>query len=69
MDRLTLDQRKVLAEFCANFAVAWLAAGLVAPLVVGKTLAEISKQGFLMSLGWGMFFVGSAAYLVKGGIR
>lgn len=66
METLTSDQRKVLAEFCANFAVAWSAAGVVAPLIAGKGVVEIITPKSLMSVGWTIFFLGSAAFLVKG---
>ena len=35
MKKLTKDQRKLLAEFLGNFAVAWLAAGIIAPVMKG----------------------------------
>lgn len=43
MRKFTLDQRRSLAEFCGNFAVAWLAAGLIPSFVFGKVTYEIIK--------------------------
>ena len=40
MKQLTVDQRKVLAEFFANFAVAWLATGIIGPVITKRNLSE-----------------------------
>jgi hypothetical protein len=56
--RLSLNQRKVLAEFCANFAVAWLAGGIIGPYVSGLNpnniiqivLTSVLSAGILMML-------------------
>jgi len=56
--KLSLNQRKVLAEFCANFAVAWLAGGIIGPYVSGFNpnniiqivLTSVLSAGILMML-------------------
>ncbi len=67
METLITDQRKVLAEFCTNFAVVWSAAGIVAPLVAGGGFVEFTKPGPLMSVGWTLFFLGLGTFLVRRG--
>jgi len=64
--KLSLDQRRVLAEFCANFAVAWLAAGVIAPYVAGISFLEVIKP-VAMSVFWAGFLVTLMLFLVKGG--
>lgn len=49
--KLGLDQRKVLAEFCGNFAVAWLAAGVIGPIFT-FTSAEAFIPNLVASLTW-----------------
>jgi len=63
--RLSLDQRRVLAEFCANFAVAWLAAGVVGPYVAGKSLLEVSKPA-IFSVIWAGVLLIVMLYLTRG---
>jgi len=56
--KLSLNQRKVLAEFCANFAVAWLAGGIIGPYVsefnpkniIQIVLTSVVSAGILMML-------------------
>ena len=47
MRKLSAVQRKLLSEFCLNLGVAWLAAGIVAPLVSEKVFIEAVKPGVL----------------------
>ena len=61
---LSFDQRKVLAEFCANFAVAWLAAGVITPYVAEKGLSEVIKP-VGMSVFWAGFSLVFMLFLVK----
>lgn len=49
--KLTVGQRKVLAEFYANGAVAWMTVGIATPLLAGQSLLEA-----LGPFVWGMFF-------------
>lgn len=51
LGKLNLDQKKVLAEFCGNFAVAWLAAGVIGP-VLTFTPAETLIPNLVASLVW-----------------
>jgi len=43
MRKLSLDQRRSLAEFCGNFAVAWLTAGVIPSFILGKITLEVLK--------------------------
>jgi len=55
---LSQKQKEKLAEFCANFAVAWLAAGLIGPyfakekpeIVVKSASTAILMASFLLML-------------------
>lgn len=51
MARLSVGQRKSLAEFFTNGAVAWLSAGVIAPFFIEKTATN-----FISSLVWGTIF-------------
>ncbi|MGB9706968.1 MAG: hypothetical protein ACPLXP_02785 [Microgenomates group bacterium] len=51
MRKLTVGQSKVLAEFCANFAVAWVTTGVVVPFFLRKGFIE-----FISSAVWGALF-------------
>lgn len=51
MKKMTLDQRRSLAEFFTNSAVAWLTAGIVAPFFLKKDLFDFISAGF-----WGLIF-------------
>jgi hypothetical protein len=62
---LTSDQRKLLAEFYAKLAVAWLGAGVIAPLVA-KGIIEVTTPEFLMSAGWGVSLITLGMRLVGG---
>lgn len=65
MKRLSLNQRKTLAEFLANIGVTWFAGGVVAPVFVAKNLAEIMIPGL-----WGVILTGISLFfslwVVKG---
>lgn len=64
MKKLTIDQNKVLAEFCTNFAVAWLAVGMIPSILLGKDLAE-SKNILAASILWSGALLVFAIYLVR----
>ncbi|OIN89840.1 hypothetical protein COW80_04885 [Candidatus Beckwithbacteria bacterium CG22_combo_CG10-13_8_21_14_all_01_47_9] len=49
MKKLSVAQKKSLAEFFTNSAVAWLTVGIIAPLFTEKTLPN-----FISSLVWGI---------------
>lgn len=51
MRKLTIGQVRVLAEFCANFAIAWLTTGIVMPFFLRKGIFE-----FMGSAVWGSLF-------------
>lgn len=51
MKKLSVGQAKVLAEFCGNFAVAWLATGVIVPFYLHKSFLE-----FVGSAVWGGLF-------------
>jgi len=65
MERLSTGQRKALAEFFTNAAVAWLSAGIIAPLLTGRKLEEFTTFGI-----WGLFFacvfITISLYITKG---
>lgn len=65
MKKLSAKQRQLLAEFAANLAVAWLAAGIIAPLITGRVFQEIAKAG-LMAVTWTGFLIIFSLYLLKG---
>ena len=66
MKGLVRDQRKVLAEFCSNFSVAWLAAGVIAPYVSGQALNRVG-QSVAISVSWSSFSLIIAIYLTRNG--
>lgn len=51
MERLSIGQKKALAEFFTNAAVAWLSGGVIAPFLSGRKLEEFIAFGL-----WGLFF-------------
>ena len=51
MKKLSPGQKKALAEFFANAAVAWFSAGIVIPFFANKRLEEFIAFGF-----WGVVF-------------
>lgn len=61
---LSLKQKEKLADFCANFAVAWLAAGIITPYLAGKEFSQIIKS-IGMSLFWAGFSLVFMLSLVK----
>jgi len=65
MKELSKNQRGLLAEFCANLGVAWLAAGIIAPLVIGRVFSEVVKSG-LMAVSWTGFLIIFSLHLLKG---
>jgi len=62
---LTIGQKKTLAEFFTNSAVAWLSAGIIAPFFVTKRFLDFITFG-----SWGILFtltfLGFSLYLSKG---
>lgn len=62
---LTIGQKRTLAEFFTNSAVAWLSAGIIAPFFVTKKFLDFITFGF-----WGIIFaltfLGFSLYLSKG---
>ena len=65
MKKLSKDQRRLLAEFCANLGIAWLAAGIIAPLVTDRVFSEVVKPG-LIAVSWTGFLIIFSLYLLKG---
>jgi hypothetical protein len=51
MRKLSVGQRKSLAEFFTNGAVAWLSIGIITPFFTSKRLEDFISFG-----GWGLFF-------------
>lgn len=46
----TSQQRKIVSEFFSNVAVAWFAAGVIAPVIVRPA----SFIDLMITLGWGL---------------
>lgn len=65
-NKLSINQRKALAEFYGNFAVAWLATGVVAPYVSGQ-VNIIAIPSAVFSIIWAIFLLGFMLYSTKGG--
>lgn len=59
MQKLTRDQRKMIADFFANCAVAWLSAGVITPFFLNKKFFD-----FMIFSLWGLIF--STAFLLIG---
>lgn len=51
LGKLDINQRKALAEVCGNFAVAWLAAGVISPTFT-FTPVETLVPNLIASLVW-----------------
>lgn len=51
MDKLSIGQKRILAEYLANTAVAWLSAGVVTPFFMTKTI-----ENFILFSIWGLIF-------------
>jgi len=65
-EKLSLNQRKALGEFCANFAVAWLAGGIVGPYISGQ-ITEKAISTAVTSIIWATVLLGIMLYSTKGG--
>jgi len=65
MKKLSVGQRKTIAEFFTNAAVAWLTIGVISPLFTGGKLLD-----FVVTSIWGfsftMIFLLSSLYFTKG---
>jgi hypothetical protein len=65
MKKLSVGQRKSLAEFFTNGAVAWLSAGIIAPFFTGRKIVD-----FFASVFWGLVFtttfLGISLFFTKG---
>lgn len=66
MFKFSKDQKFLFAEFCGNFAVAWLAAGLIAPLFIGIENNDLFKLILTASLSWSGFLLIFMLYLGRG---
>jgi len=66
MKKLSNEQRRLLAEFCTNLGVTWLAAGIIVPLATGGVFLEVVKPG-LVAVSWTGFLIIFSLYLIKGG--
>ena len=65
MERLSTGQKKALAEFFTNAAVAWLSAGIVVPFLTGRRLEDFIVFGILGVL-FTVFFIIISMIFVKG---
>ena len=65
MDKLTAGQKKILAEFSINLAVAWLISGFIAPFFsLDKGIEEvlpIMGMGLILAI----FSMNAALYFAK----
>jgi len=64
--QLSLDQRRALGEFCGNFAVAWLAAGIIPVFLIDRVTLEVIKQSSLSVILAGTLLT-VMLFLTKGG--
>lgn len=64
--KLSKSQKQVLAEFFGNFAVAWLAVGLIGPFFQEKSVSEAIKSG-VISIAWSGLLIWGMLFLTKGG--
>lgn len=63
MRKFSRDQRIVTAEFLGNFAVAWLAAGLIVPVLQGDFSQE-KLLGITMATSWSLALLIYMVYFV-----
>jgi hypothetical protein len=63
MLRLSINQRRLLAEFCANFAVAWFVAGTITPLF---SETNQIKETIITGVSWGSVLLILGISLVGG---
>ena len=68
MKNLTKEQRVVFAEFLGNFAVAWLAAGLIAPFVTKEELGKVIQQSLIPVMLATVLLI-TMLYLTKGRMK
>ncbi|MBI5701802.1 hypothetical protein HZC34_08200 [Candidatus Saganbacteria bacterium] len=65
MQKLSTGQKKMLATFFVNGAVAWLSAGIITPFFISKKFGEFIAFGF-----WGLllalFFLVVSLGITKG---
>lgn len=66
MGNLSNEQKKLLADFCSNFSIAWFAGGLIAPLLTKQPLEQIGKSIISAIILGGTFLI-TGLSLVKGG--
>lgn len=62
--KLSAGQKSGLAEFCTNFAVAWLTAGVIAPYISRQNFSEIF-QIMIMSITLAGSLLSLMLYLTK----
>ncbi|MCL5675964.1 MAG: hypothetical protein M1120_02455 [Patescibacteria group bacterium] len=62
---LSREQKKLIAEFCVNFAIVWLGAGIVTPIIFKTLSLDVLSSG-VFSLFWALFLMVFAVNLVKG---
>jgi len=65
MKKLSIGQRKSLAEFFTNAAVAWLSAGVIAPIFAGRTLANIIGA-VVWAIMFTIWFIAISLFLTRG---
>lgn len=65
--KMSIGQKKAMSEFFVNGAVAWLSAGIIAPLFLSEKTTD-----FINATGWGLFFTGifiTFSLLITRGVR
>lgn len=58
MKKLSVGQRKILAEFFCTSAVAWLTAGVITPFFISRTLEDFTSFAF-----WGILFTSASLWV------
>jgi len=65
MKKLSVGQKKSLAEFFTNTAVAWFSAGIIAPFFTSRKLGDFATFGI-----WGLIFtltfIRTSLFFMKG---
>lgn len=62
--RLSLDQKRILAESLSNIGVVWFGGGVVAPAFGAKSLPEIIVPG-LWGLALGIISISLSLFILR----
>lgn len=51
------SQKKILGEYCGNLSIAWLAAGVIGPVVTKQVFGRVGEIVFLSILASSIFLL------------